>query len=101
MGQRLAAAHEGHALRTFASRAVFSPTYTPPEKMIFTFFALASANSARLFFPPKPPAGQVFRQPESACMAVRDRHAGSACQKSPFGLFRQAAFRIAKSNFAA
>ena len=23
--------------------------YTPPEKMIFTFFALASANSARLF----------------------------------------------------
>ena len=38
---RLAAAHEGHALRTFASRAVFSPTYTPPEKMIPTFFALA------------------------------------------------------------
>ncbi|MFR5422507.1 MAG: hypothetical protein ACLTG4_11610, partial [Oscillospiraceae bacterium] len=36
-------------LRTFASRAVFSPTYTPPEKMIPTFFALASANSARLF----------------------------------------------------
>ena len=25
----------------------------------------------------------------------------AACQKSPFGLFRQAAFRIAKSNFAA
>ena len=36
-------------LRTFASRAVFSPTYTPPEKMISIFFALASANSARLF----------------------------------------------------
>ena len=35
-------------LRTFASRAVFSPTYTPPEKMISIFFALASANSARL-----------------------------------------------------
>ncbi|MEQ2510120.1 hypothetical protein WMO66_02470, partial [Faecousia sp. CLA-AA-H192] len=32
-GLRLAASHEGHALRTFASRAVFSPTYTPPEKM--------------------------------------------------------------------
>ena len=47
-GLRLAAAHEGRALRTFASRAVFSPTYTPPEKMIPTFFALASANSARL-----------------------------------------------------
>ena len=46
---RLAAAHEGRALRTFASRAVFSPTYTPPEKMISIFFALASANSARLF----------------------------------------------------
>ena len=46
---RLAAAHEGHALRTFASRAVFSPTYTPPEKMIPTFFAPAGANSARLF----------------------------------------------------
>ena len=48
-GLRLAAAHEGRTLRTFASRAVFSPTYTPPEKMIPTFFALASANSARLF----------------------------------------------------
>ena len=35
--------------RTFASREEFSPTYTPPEKMIPTFFALASANSARLF----------------------------------------------------
>ena len=46
---RLAAAHEGHALRTFASRAVFSPTYTPPEKMIATFFAPAGANSARPF----------------------------------------------------
>ena len=40
-------------LRTFASRAVFSPTYTPPEKMIPTFFALASANSARLFRQPE------------------------------------------------
>ena len=48
-GLRLAAAHEGHALRTFASRAVFSPTYTPPEKMISIFFAPAGANSARLF----------------------------------------------------
>ena len=48
-GLRLAASHEGHALRTFASRAVFSPTYTPPEKMIPIFFALAGANSARLF----------------------------------------------------
>ena len=28
-------------LRTFASRAVFSPTYTPPEKMISIFFAPA------------------------------------------------------------
>ena len=36
-------------LRTFASRAVFSPTYTPPEKMISIFFAPAGANSARLF----------------------------------------------------
>ena len=35
--------------RTFASRAVFSPTYTPPEKMISIFFAPAGANSARLF----------------------------------------------------
>ena len=43
-------------LRTFANRAVFSPTYTPPEKMISIFFALASANSARLFFDsPKTP----------------------------------------------
>ena len=35
-------------MRTFASREVFSPTYTPPEKMISISFALASANSARL-----------------------------------------------------
>ena len=49
-------------LRTFASRAVFSPTYTPPEKMIPIFFALASANSARLSFPLQPSAEHVFRQ---------------------------------------
>ena len=45
------AAARGSALayaRTFASREVFSPTYTPPEKMISISFALASANSARL-----------------------------------------------------
>ena len=35
--------------RTFASRKVFSPTYTPPEKMVKTLFAPAGANSARLF----------------------------------------------------
>ena len=35
-------------MRTFASRAVFSPPYTPPEKMIGIFFASADANSARL-----------------------------------------------------
>ena len=34
--------------RTFASRKVFSPTYTPPEKINKTLFAPAGANSARL-----------------------------------------------------
>jgi hypothetical protein len=29
-------------------------------------------------------------------LSDRFRQRGSACQKSPFGLFRQAAFRIAK-----
>ncbi len=38
-GLRLAAAHEGRTLRTFASRAVFSSTYMPPEKMISTVCA--------------------------------------------------------------
>ena len=28
---------------------LFSPTYTPPEKMVKTLFAPAGANSARLF----------------------------------------------------
>ena len=35
--------------RTFASRKVFLPTYTPSAKMFFTLFAPAGANSARLF----------------------------------------------------
>ena len=35
--------------RTFASRKVFLPTYTPPAKMLYTLFAPAGANSARLF----------------------------------------------------
>ena len=35
--------------RTFASRKVFLPTYTPPAKMFCTLFAPAGANSARLF----------------------------------------------------
>ena len=51
-------------LRTFASRAVFSPTYTPPEKMISIFFALASANSARLFFD-SPKAPGALSRPRS------------------------------------
>ena len=41
--------------RTFASREVFSPTYTPPEKMVKTLFAPAGANSARLFRQVGPP----------------------------------------------
>ena len=36
-------------IRTFASRDVFSPTHMSPAKMILILFALASANSARLF----------------------------------------------------
>ena len=35
--------------RTFASREVFLPTYTPPAKMFCTLFAPAGANSARHF----------------------------------------------------
>ena len=34
---------------TLAWRKVFSATYTPPPKMVRTFFAPAGANSARLF----------------------------------------------------
>ena len=77
---RLAAAHEGHTLRTFASRAVFSPTYTPPEKMISIFFAPAGANSARLFRQSAGCAAEAAAHPCFFCFLNRKErmnHAGN------------------------
>ena len=46
---RALAVRHRRTARTLADRAVFSPTYMPPEKMNFMFFASADANSVRLF----------------------------------------------------
>ena len=52
--------------------------------------------------------GELLRQLAGtrgrAALEMREGERSPSCaawQKSPFGLFRQAAFRIAKSNFAA
>ena len=39
----------GRPTRTLFGREVFSPTYMPPGKTDFIFFAPAGANAARLF----------------------------------------------------
>ena len=40
---------------------LFSPTYTPPEKMVKTLFAPAGANSARLLWQVEQPRPGVYR----------------------------------------
>jgi hypothetical protein len=44
-----------HAWRTFASRAVFSPPYTPPKKMIGLSFAASAAKLYEVFGQAAPP----------------------------------------------
>ncbi|MBQ3496915.1 MAG: hypothetical protein IJA73_02190, partial [Oscillospiraceae bacterium] len=53
------------ASRTFAGREVFSPTYTPPEKMVFTHFRRRAAELGETFL--KISVLVVYHKKEKSC----------------------------------
>ena len=101
-GSRPAACRALAASTLFFAVSVVLLTALRPLVKKYPVIRPGAARFPRRFAPRNDKFGGIVRSAMSPYRISKPaRRSGSAavCQKSPFGLFRQAAFRIAKSNF--